>query len=551
MAGGRHHWQHQVLLGGVDVTARCRGELWHRQERSAAHLARVRLALATADPDAEADAATGLALVITMAWDAGTARPWFSGRVQIADYDDAEGVLILEASDQLQEWAEAQSEAAIDAAVSGSRRVAEVQAARQDGWSQMAECLKTVRASYAIGRDGVHRLIPWATGTPAATWGAGQVRHRGVARVRRALRERVNRVVYRLSVRGVRLSIWHIAGGWGAAQTYCQWYADQWVRPPVATIREAILAAGPVYQRAGVLSAAAGAGGGIGFTLPPQTPWPATMNCTGTPQPYWQDPTVCLGATWEWELRSRQLFDLAYELRVDCEASQAAWGILADERDATVDLTSAYQGWETGTAGPPVLEAWDLCPGDGAHGVSIPRAVEVAAIESALAEADVTIAASHLQALVVQTLPWQVQDVDLHQTVSYTGGTAPWIGRPAAIEGRLDLDSWEAATTITLARLIPLSEGSADALVAPERPVIPATYDMESTYSWPLRLGGRTEALAYDGTWEGVTTNYLTTDAAAPVYPYRARFVRPAVPDGARASITVQYAPTWRVRLGA
>jgi len=547
MAGGRHTWVHHVTLGGVDVSARCRGQVWHRQEASAAHLGRVRLALAGSDPDAEADAATGLALVVTVGWDGAAAVPWFSGTVQTADYDDSEGVLVLEASDRLQEWAEAQTEAAIDAAVTGSKRIAEVQEARRDGWTQLLACLKTVRASYAIGRDGVHRLTAWTGGTVALSLGASAVRSQGVARVRRALRERVNRVSWRVAVRGVRLSQWSIAASCTSTGTYCEWLADMWVRPPVATVREAVLAAGPVVQSSGWAIAGPGSAGGITFTLPPETPSGGQpMYCNGAPVDYWQDPTVCLGAGWTWDIRSRQLIEYAYTLQVDCEASQAAWGVLADERDATLDLSGEYAGWESGSDGRPEPDDWTACPG-GEHWLSIPRAREVALIESALAEAAATIAGTHRQDLRVAALPWAVQAVDLHYSVTYTGGAAAWVGVVQAIEGSLDLATWAAETVLTLRRAIPLTIGTTDALVAPDRPEVPALYSMSNSLSFPWRLGGRTGVPEFSGDWVGVTTNYFVVDPGAPVYPYRARFARPAVPDGARASITVNYAPTWRV----
>lgn len=550
MAGGRHTWQPHVTLGYVDVTPRLRGEVWHRQEESAAHLAKLRLALVGSDPDAEADAATGLTLVISIAWDGGAQSVRFAGVVQLADYDDTDQVLIVEASDRLQEWAEAQSEATIDAAVTGSKRVAEVQEARRDGWTQLLACLRTVRASYAIGRDGVHRLTAWAAGTSSASLAAGEVVWGGVRRVRRPLRDRVNRVTYRVRVQGARLWRWIIEAGWGAPETYCQWHADQWVLPTVAAIQQAVIGAGPCYHAAGTIGAGAGDAGGITYTFGPATPPSGFLSCSGAGVPYTQDKTVCHAAEWKWDLRSRQMVDFAYSLVVECEASQTAWGVLADERDATLNLSGVYAGWENSQAGQPSPGEW-VSGGGGLTWITIDRAREIAVIESALAEGDQIIAASHRESLVIGALPWAVAGLDLHHTATYTGGTAPWVGVVSAIEETWNIATWEASTTIMLKRMVPLDEGDGDELTAPARPAIPITFNVTTDITFPVRRGGRTGAAEYSGDWVGVTSNYRTTDAAAPVYPYRARFVRPAVPDGARATITVNYAPTWRVLLGA
>lgn len=546
MAGGTHTWQASVWLGGVAVSARLRGELWHQQAESAAHLARVRLAPASSDPWAEVAAAMGQALVISVQWTGQTAQPWFAGSVTEATYDGSD--LVLEGSDNLQEWAEAQTEAAIDAAVTGSQRTREVQGERTDGWNQLLLALRTVRASYQIGRDGVHRVRAWApAATPDRTLTVTDLVSDGVQRVPLAVRDRVNRVIWRVSVRGVRLSSWLIDAGWGSGQTYAQWAADPWERPLVAACAEAITGAGPVYRASGTVGAGAGDAGGITYTHPQYSEESTDL-----------DPTLCVAAAWTWELRSRQLVELAYTITVECAASQAAIlaanaadpaaGVRVDERDAALDRSSEFAGWESSADGRPDADGWVSAPG-GAEWFNVPPDDEAAVLASCLAEADAAIAATHRESVQVAALPWAVDALDLYHTVAVPTGTGTWVGVVSAIEGTYDVSTWAAETTLTVTRLLPLTEGAEDALEVPERPTIPQTYSLDTDITFPLRIGGRDEAPLYDGSWMGVTTNYTTVDAEAPVYPRRCRFERPAVPDGARSSLTVEAAATYHRRL--
>jgi hypothetical protein len=555
VAGGYHHWSVTVTLAGVDVTSRLRGELWRRQELSAAHLCRLRLApLDPEDWDAEALAATGAALIVQAAWDGAGASVRFSGRVEEVGWDDAAQVMLVEASDGLQDWANAQDEAAIDAAVPGSQRHAEVQEGRRTGWSQLQTCLATVRAGYAIGRDGTHRVIEWAPAiTPDLTLGTGDIVWRGARRSASRLSDRVNRVQWTLRLRAPLLYQWTISAGFGLGQTFDQWYLDQWVLPPIERVQSAVESAGAVYRPQGAISALSadyGAGNGISYTYDWAT---GTYDVGGSPVTHTRDPSVCVAAEWRWLLRSRQLIELEYTLVVEHAGSIAAYGALVDERTATLERLDDYAGWEQSvTGGRPSPEAWETPPGHsaGARWLALDGSEEAAAIAAALAEADATIAGSHRVVLDVGVLPWAGQSIDLHHAIADTAHD--WTGRPQWVEERYDFETWAAELRCGLARYETV-DGSCvgDELTPPARPTIPADYSLTLDITFPTRLGGESASPAYDGDWQGLTTNYYEVDPEAEVYPYRARFERPAVPAGARDSLTVASETTYQVCLEA
>lgn len=537
-------WQQTVTVGGVDVSVRCRGQIWHRQEESAAHVCRLRLAAIGTDLDAEADAFEGAAVSVAIAWDGAAPSVRFSGWVQSADYESVDGVLLLECTDRLQEWAEAQDEAAIDAAIAGSQRHPKVQAARADGWRQLLDCLKTVRASYAIGRDGVHRCTPWALATPAQTLGPADHLEDGVRVLRRPLRERTNRVVWTIEVRATVLHEAQITAGFGFTGDFCDWWADRWVLIPTDSVSQAVQSAGPVYRPDGSwVGAETAADGGINYTRMPES---GTHNCGG-PVVWVQDGSVCTGASWQWQMRWTQTATVRYQLVVESAAAISAWGLQIDERTAALDAEGDYDSWGESTGGRPLPDDWEAAGGD-ERLVAIDAADEQAAIESALAEADATLCGAHRQDIEVQCLPWRVATLDLHHTARLVSGVHRVAGRVAVIEEYWSLDDWDAVTTLILRRSRgPAGSCSATPLNAPSRPVIPVGYSIDTSLSFPLRLGGKAEAAAYDGTWRGVTSNYYDTDSGAEVYPYRAAFERPAVPAVARDAVEVAGTATWTV----
>lgn len=542
-----HTWQPTILLAGVDVTARVVGEMYRRQEESAAHVCTLTLLAATANLESEREAAEGATLVITMAWDGGTAKPWFSGRVQQAPPDWAVGTLAITATDGLQEWAEAQTEAAIDAAVTGSARCAAVQGARTNGWDQLLAALKTVQSGYAIGRDGVHRCTPWAPGAAALVLTAASILEDGIKPAAGSVRDRTNTVRYTAEVRAPILYEALITAGFGVGQTFCEWYARPWVPIPCDSVLQAATGAGPIYRPQGVVSIGSGASdAGITFTRFPES---QQINCGDAPVEWRGGANICMAAAWKWSLPWAQTCTWAYTIVLTAPDSVAAYGAQIDERRASVSTEDSYSDWGSGaSAGRPAGD-WDTT-----HGVSrlitIDAAAETDVILSILAEGTATIIGAHRDSVLVDVLPWVVQDLDLHHSAGVSCAPFSLTAKVAAIECRYRLDDWSASTVLTLRRRRgPTGTVEATPLNQPERPAVPDEWSLGLTVTFPVRFGGDTESTAWDETWRGVSTNYYEVAEGAPVYPYRCTFERPAVPDAARDAITAAGTASYTVSI--
>lgn len=537
----------QIVLGGVDVTALARGRLWHRQETSAAHTCQVDIAPPSGAP-VDIDSMLGATLSIGVTWVGGSTDIWFVGTVQSVDWDSSTGRATIQGSDGLQDYFEALDEAAVDAAIVGSKRHPEVQSARKDGWSQALDCLSTVQAGYAIGRDGVHRLTPWQPATPDFTLGPSDILEGGVVRVsRKPLRSRRNRVVWTVTVRGPILHEVLVDAGWDLGMTACELITDGVVMPPIERIASAVVSAGDVWVNHSALGSYEIPEGtpsdaeGIGFTLAPKT---GTYLCPG--EMVWvRDPTVCVSAGWKWMMRWSQTLTMTYTLTVEAPDSVLRWGALIDERSANLDGEGDYSEWEDSQSGSrPQPDDWadDML-------IAIDADDEAAVLESALEEAATTIASDHREEIEIPCRPDRVSTIDMHHTVRVLAPHCTATGVPTAIEGWVDLDEGSARTILYLGcSRCPGTGGTDTPRVAPTRPLLPTIDHPAGGISFPTHIGGRDGAPLYDGTERGVWTNWLSDlDPEAPVYPYRAAFERPAVPTNAQDALAVGGTVTYSV----
>jgi hypothetical protein len=159
--GSSLRWKHQVLLAGVDVSARVTGEVWDEQNEGAAHLAGFTLLPAggTINPFSY----VGAAVVINhirRETSGNIAQRRFSGKVHQPDYNPVSGTITFTCTDDFQIRVSQLSRAVLDQ-LTGGRYHRAVHGEPENNWEYAQKLMETIPASLDCTPEGAITVTPW------------------------------------------------------------------------------------------------------------------------------------------------------------------------------------------------------------------------------------------------------------------------------------------------------------------------------------------------------------------------------------------------------
>lgn len=536
-------WRPQVVIGGVDVTARLTGRIRVEAEESTARIAE--LTLTPGDGQISADEWTGKVITIDIQrLDAAgaliDAQRLFTGRVDEPVYDPRAATTEIRAGDGLPERLDAMSRAQIDAALPGGRWSAAIYGDEAEGWAYAQSRLETLAAGYDLDAGGAARLTPWAASDPATfVFSGSQILDASLGVSMTPRGDVKNRIDVAFDFRYRRDLQQERSYSWYHPKSFCDGFAH--TKPNRQMIAQAIEATGwtPTAEPA------------YGM-LPPS----GLIRC-GTSDTIWVisealRAQIAVSARFGLATRYSRTVTERYELAVRSAPSIAAIGERrgAERGNISADADDIDWSMPQGGHAPPAPTAVDA---DGVHfvdrvdGAEDGRDAATAAIETLIARARRTILASHR----ANTVTCQVliaPYVERHHTVEIDHPAVQARGKVRHLVHTLDIDEGTALTEITLA----LSRGGAGGAGSPmTAPAPPATYEppgppgsalIKRHRTLPSRFGGEPASPPYDDAWEGYTGNVLSVLPGAVVYGEQ---VVDQTPEG--EPITAPVAPADRV----
>ena len=511
-------WTLDITINGVSVTVT--GTVAVKAEESTAKLARFAV---IPTQGAAFDPEDYIGKPVVVVYDSTTI---FTGRVETAVPDTANGVIEISATDGLQEYFENLTEAQILSAIPGSQWHRAVHGDRQSGWEQAQEALQSVLSEVHLTRTGNLAIGDW-TSVGGTTYTSSDVTYVS-ERVQLAQRHTlINKVQIVTEYRFTRLWWAMIGYDWyWPALDFCDWKDTEFTLPSRDMIQAAAEGTGwPVLN-------------GIQYqTLPP----PGTYPPCGAWAPSDNQLKIdVLSASWSGYQHWSQPVRERYTMTVSAPDSIARYGEILQEDGASYESAYDAAAWDAQgarrqpTTGFTVYQAAHLYSDQDERN-------EIDAINALmLALASRRIWSAHRQNLPEFSIGC-VPTMDLSQAATVD---TPWLtatGKIFAYEHRLDTATGLDITLVVLACARGGSVSAGGTLNPPPPPSTgPSFTPAAGDTSIPTRLGNADTALVYDPDWEGYTGNYLVAQgspAQNQIYEDRFRIVGPDVPAAARDEI--------------
>ncbi|MFZ3184959.1 MAG: hypothetical protein WA173_12560 [Pseudomonas sp.] len=567
-------WRLQVLVGGVDVSARLTGSVSVDRERGAAGVASLVLQLEPGPVLPSEWVGRTVVIYYLSTYLSGALRVMseslrYTGRIVKTDWHALRRQLSCQCGDQLQQRGEALTIEQIDALTAGSFWSADVfdPVAGRSRWDYLQERMSSIPASLDSATDGTLRVSSWYAGAPDFEFGPNTTVYDSLSVSYADLTSLTNTVEIEASYRFSRLWQWNISYGWshpglagfGGNQGFCVWRHTTTELPTVDMIESAAANGG-----ATMLSASYNRLPPTGvYCLPPMA-W--INNFTD----------LLLGASWVAGRRWVQSVTERYALTVTAEASVAQAGAViardsvavdAEREDAQDWASADFAGGVGGEIGgltggggegigssggsPANGDTTGLAPGDL---TDEPR--RAAAITCQLNQAATTIIAAHTATQISWDTPTSmVMGVDLVHTLKLDDHGVRAQAKCSRIADTFDLLAGTAITTLSIA--VMRGGGSVSDALQPPSYVKPAQPDLGAgpvgSNSLPSQLGGLNESPIYDDALDGFAGNYTEDDtdinAGLELFPRRFTATVPEIPAIARDEQKTDRAAIYRVAI--
>lgn len=528
-------WVARLLVDGVDWSSRLVGEPQVDREEGAAGICSFELCL-PAGPVTPTDwkgRSVALDYIGTMAG-VTTEQRLFTGRVADPSWNRTTRTLSCTCSDQLQQRVEAMEISAIDALVGGywSEDVFEPVAGRSR-WDYAQERLSTRAASMDCDAYGSVRVTSWyAAAQPDFTFGAGSTVYDSLDVQLSDLSAQINCVEIEGDYRFQRL--WQQnqqygwehpeLGGFSGIQGFCMWLRNTSELPTKEMLRSAVSGAGYSVISEGYQTLPPS---GV-YCIPP-IGWAASSN---------HDELVLRGAVIG-ARRWAQSVTEQYRLRVEADASIAAVGEVIERQGASVAV------------GEDRADAWESDPptyGTSGH-IDVrdePRRHRM--LTTLLQQARVSIISAHRGSRLSWDVPasW-VTGLDLRHTVQLDDQGARALGKVCRLGHRLNLETGEAMSTVTIA--VMRGGGTTSDTLTP-----PAYSTAEDPEDWgdlpggslPTQLADGVDDPEYDDELEGFAGNYSMSSGA---YPRRFDVTSIELDESLRDEHQAEITATYRVAI--
>ncbi|WEV90014.1 hypothetical protein [Pseudomonas phage PotUPM1] len=560
-------WQVDILLDGVSVTPFLSGRVSIDREEGAAGVATFVLLYPPGTP-VPADLFGAQAEILYREILDGQLRErrLLTGAVAESTWSVTDRLMSITCTDRRQQRLEAMSLAEIDT-LTGGFWSADVFGpltgrSRRD---YAEERLSTVPASLDASVDGVLRVTSWYATAPHWRFGPGSTLYQSVTLDAPNLRGATNRAELEVNYRYQRLwqlnenYSWQHVGEHGLTeiQGFCQWRTWSTETPSVEMVESAIEGSGQVLigtPRYQLLPASSGNPCGDGV------PW---IN-TNTAEQLLLAADVTGGRRWTQTVTETYRITLATAAGLVEATRVVSRDSLSfeveDERvsDWENSLTSVAQSDLTGPPSLPVgvpSGGWAWTPNGGQVDV-IDEARRVDGLRVCIRRAVVELISAHRQTTVSWDIPTSLAlDVDLVHTLELDDQYTRARGKCRRVQHRLDMDSGEAITTLSIA--VMRGGGDSDVLVVPGRPdtsvpPLSSTPGPPDAGRLPTQIGGRLNhppnasgptgggpVEPYDDDLDGFAGNYSTTDdLTAEQFPRRFTLTAREIPELYRDELT-------------
>lgn len=582
-------WRPVLVLGGVDLSSRLTGALNVEMAEGSARVAEFAL-LPYAGPVA-LDAWVGQTVAIDhVAIDSAggvlSQLRIFTGVVDVPEYDVRTRVTRFRCTDALQEVSANADRATLGSLIGGRWTRAVFADEQADGWRYAQDNISTVPAAYDMSPHGAIRVTPWAPGAPERTLTESDIED-GTLAVAWADRATLrNRVDVDFRYRFLRAKLRTFPYRWVYPFSLGEIVRHGYTIPTADMVLSALRGTGweivgtpkIVHPPRGPLQIDMGGWYAIWITsdqdLQAQTTIGETQRFNAayaiSDQDVAEKLVFSVAATMQ--RRYVQSIEEAYTLSVTHAPSIAAFGEASERIASSLSVEWNSQAWEAWR--PPEVPAgsWDL----GASSVATPpapvivpsatgdayvdyapdtdtdRAAATGAMEALIAIASAKIWGSHRRHGVRATLPLD-PSLDVCATIAVATAEVSATGKLRRVAHMMDIESGRAATEIEIAIAASAGAGTADAVIAPAPPAVPAMPYAAAFGGQQTHVGSSVTSAPLSSDMTGYFTNVALLSsnyaASAPVYPTQFIVEAPAIENAARDNLTLDVTAAYRVQI--
>lgn len=539
---------HTVTLGGVDITTFVGDQITITKRKNVAATAQLTYH-PTGAPGFPADL---IRKAVTISWDGDR---MYTGNIENATWDLSTRTFVISCSDLFQEEFEGKTDAEIIALIPGSIYSTRIFGEREDGWRYAVDCMSTVEKDVFLDRNGALQVVDWpAEVVPDRDYTESNVVNGG-AYTLVLMRARDVFTKYNITY-NFRVSRWkyrehtfrwdfHRSAIGNAVYTpepdWCEWaYNGGWNMPTRETIQSA--AEGTSWDiKDGLINI---------DTHPASAPVVGTYCSSKYPDMIWvitdeAQAAVAIGAGWTGTRQWAQTVSEKYTISVQVDEAIALYGLVEHETSASYqpdvddgsfeqEISGEADTWPLDTVGDHINDQFDEA--DRTTDIQCLLQMAGARLYDELRKNHVTI----------------TTEIDPTLEVSHTGGL---VTRDIECEGKVgvivhNITLASALTTVTMDIARGGGGSPGDALDVPDRPSsVPTHTPSDSATYLGTVLGGCNDALEYDETWMGWSTNIrqypanLCNDPNGPqpdpeqIYPDRFQVRGPDVEEEAREDL--------------
>lgn len=554
-SSGSIRWAPSVVVGGVDVSARLTGALRISAAEDAARVASFSLI-----PQSPAELAgyegQSLTIDVTLFRVGQTAtHRLFTGVVEHSEFNPSSCVAALSCRDGWQERpAACTSQAEVEALLGGlattSAALLPWSDTEPDPAAYFSGLLDTLPGATAIDANGLWKVIPWAIGSPSASFPAGEV-FDGSVKVTTAARGDVPAAIKAtLAVRTHRLHAAEVDLSW-TAPANVNYVVDGLPTLPKSTVQAALdgvsgwlIKGAPIIVEPLAMSYPVLVGGQTVYYI--VTPEAARVTCKSF--------TATMYRRWY------QQYEVAYSVSIDMGGASSRDDSITASLASTFDAgawetapsaesrSSLYQANAPTVSVPPtgyegLPEPWPPTNGAIDHPGNVAPADLQAAAQQIVARALRRAAAGKRKRTVSFARPldprWELGTV---LAINASGVAAT--GQVSEIEHELDIDSGAVSSAFTLA--VPDAAGTTTGFTASvTAPATTVTHTLtDPVLGTHVGASYSTPPTPAEETLLGFLCNVVPTsgnyDAAAPVYEPQFRLILPEIPAPVRDPLTVE-----------
>jgi hypothetical protein len=513
-------WALEVLINAVDVSSSLVGEVRITAEETRSGLCELAIipAPGALDPDDYENQPIAVSyLTRDAAGTTLTTTARFTGTIATARYDD-QGLLLIEATNDLQGAIEALDRAAIDTLISSGGWSKHVFDDGADPWQYARDRLSTTPGEIHVDPAGVLEFVPWAAkATPDVTLTDADRFDNTLALRRVTRRDLISQNTINFDFRFTRLRHREIAVNFTYTPGICGYLDGEATVPQRSMIQSA--ADSNAWVRTSDITF---------------TGFPATGVICTPPRGWVQDGSefFCLGASWTAARRWAQTVTEQYAITVTAPDIETAVGVKAVSENYGIEAIfdardyEAQVEYDAPPAGSVLAVETDDYQLDAdqttANGRTELEAAQVVAIEKAKTEILERARGNRVSVGAVFD-----PTITLESTVRLTTGSISAKGKVYSYREQYNLETGalDQAIELAISRHGGSGIASDDPIVAPSPPAQAAETPTPRTYAVGVEIGGVIGAPADSDALEGYVCNAYGPARTDPTNLYRERFV--------------------------